>query len=483
MQQEDDPASDSPSIGAVDVLGEGELCGYLRKNSTRKRNVWRRRWCVVKDGRLWYCKERCDQHELSFISLAGSSIHEAKELSVPHCFELQTAAAAHQLCAPSAQELLEWCAVLRQHIDLASENELLSSAEMLICDNEHASATRDGRALELAESSLEGLLCHPRGYRLLLEHASLEPPAGGGGAGSGEVGGEIRAPEVDVGAFEGGGDGAEVENSLRRPLAFLARVQRYREQCQLCDAQQGSSGTSGGGGGGGGGGIGGAGSGGEGATPDGDGRGEGAASEGGGGGIFSSILSMGSSLLGGGGAAAASGGSSAGHGNGGEAARGSGSGARGSQSARGSSFEAWRQAKAIMTTFLEGQIELDSFERAAVFGRADTLTSTASSPTTEEMAAVGGAAAATVPPPPPTDLFDTLKAEVLRRLEASEYQRLLQSPHYQRLLLSIPLDRQPTLTPSYAFAAKAATAALAVRAEADAKANSEGEGGDCGGGV
>ena len=67
-------------------------------------------------------------------------------------------------------------------------------------------------------------------------------------------------------------------------------------------------------------------------------------------------------------------------------------------------------------------------------------------------------------------LFDSLKAEVLQRLERCEYQRLLQSPHYQRMLLSIPLDREPTLTPSYAFAAKAATAALAARDE-ERKAN------------
>ena len=456
MQEEEEPSAGDavPSFGAVDVLGQGDKCGYLRKNSARKRNVWRRRWCVVKDGRFWYCKERCEQHELSFISLADSSIHEAKELAVPHCFELHTAAAVHQLCAPSAQALAEWSAVLRQQIDLASENELLSSAEMLICDNEHASSTRDGRALELAEGSLEGLLCHPRGYRLLLEHASLQPPGDGGDSDD----------DRSISA------GASMENSLRKPLAFLARVQQYREQCQLCDAQQSSGGgvfsdgtVGGGGGDAGGDSVGGT-----------EGGGGGTAGGGGSGGIFSSLISIGSNLLSGGSAGEGSDGKSKASGRG-SITQGSTNG-RGSDctSTRGSSLEAWRQAKAIMTQFLEGQIELDSFERAAVFGRADTLTSTASYSSAEGTTASSGSPA-TAPPPPPTDLFDSLKMEVLRRLEGCEYQRLLQSPHYQRLLLSIPLDRQPTLTPSYAFAAKAATAAVAAR-EAVAEAPDDDQG-------
>ena len=63
--------------------------------------------------------------------------------------------------------------------------------------------------------------------------------------------------------------------------------------------------------------------------------------------------------------------------------------------------------------------------------------------------------------PPPIDLFDALKREVLQRLEKFEYQQLKQSPDYRRHLLQIPLDRAPTLTPSYAFAARAAEAAMA----------------------
>ena len=71
MSDDDDDRYTCPETPAsVDVLGSGEICGYLRKNSTRKRNVWRRRWCVVKQGRLYYCKDRTAQHQkISFILL------------------------------------------------------------------------------------------------------------------------------------------------------------------------------------------------------------------------------------------------------------------------------------------------------------------------------------------------------------------------------------------------------------------------------
>eukprot|EP00937_MAST-01D_sp_MAST-1D-sp2_P005654 g5654.t1 len=353
-----DAAATAPprSLGIVDVLGSGEKCGYLRKNSARKRNVWRRRWCVVKDGRLYYCKDRHAQHELSYISLADSIVRDANELSVPHSFEVHTATMVHQLCAENATELAEWLAVLRAQVELASDNDLLGAAELLICDQEHALAARDGRALALAESSLEGLLCHPRGYELLATH--------GHGPGSGGAVGAIAGSAAVALAAEQG-EGASSSRGLRKRLAFLSHVQRFREQCELCRGHQ-----SGGGGG------------------------------------------------------------------------------------QGGVAEAWRLARMISTQFLEGQVELDSFARASALGRASTIRDEAT-------------ASARAPPAPPTDLFDELKFEVLRRLERHEYQSLLHSPDYKRLLMAIPLDRGPTLTASYTFAAQAAIASARAEAQAE----------------
>ena len=380
MSDDDDDRYTCPETPAsVDVLGSGEICGYLRKNSTRKRNVWRRRWCVVKQGRLYYCKDRTAQHQkISFISLAGSTVCEARDVAVPHCFELHTATAAHQLCAPSAADLVDWLAVLHGQVVLASDNSMLGSAELLICDQERALAHRDGRALDLAETSLEGLLCHPLGFELLANAGRCggvaESDNGNAGTSSADVGSTCSAAIVG----EVRGDPTEGQGlDLRRRLAFLSHVQRFREKCELCQRQQSSAMC-------------------DGASVDSD----------------NSVESI---------------------------------------------CEAWKLARVITTQFLEGQIELDSFARAHVLGRAETLCTgwgelNASTATVE--AAIRLA-------PPPMDLFDALKREVLQHLEKCEYQQLKRSPDYRRHLLQIPLDRAPTLTPSYAFAARAAEAAVA----------------------
>ena len=361
------------SLGSVDVLGSGEICGYLRKNSTRKRNVWRRRWCVVKQGRLYYCKDRTTQHQnVSFISLAGSNVCEASDVAVPHCFVVHTATAAHQLCAPSAADLVEWLAVLHGQVVLASDNSMLGSAELLICDQERALAHRDGRALDLAETSLEGLLCHPLGFELLAGASSYSDSSKGANNSAG-------ASDADALSIHSGSDSASAEGQgldLRRRLAFLSQVQRFREKCELCQRQRSS--------------------------------------------MMCDTASEGSGNIDG-------------------------------------TCETWKLARVITSQFLEGQIELDSFARAHVLGRAETLCA-GWGDLNSSAANTNGAMRLE---PPPIDLFDALKREVLQRLEKFEYQQLKQSPDYRRHLLQIPLDRAPTLTPSYAFAARAAEAAIA----------------------
>jgi hypothetical protein len=70
--------------------------------------------------------------------------------------------------------MTSWIKELEQQIEFAQENDFLCAAELLICDEELATATRDGDAMSKAEKGLEGLLEHPAGYRLMLEYTTTE---------------------------------------------------------------------------------------------------------------------------------------------------------------------------------------------------------------------------------------------------------------------------------------------------------------------
>ena len=44
-------------VGTVVMpLGRGSRCGYLQKRSAKDSNVWRNRWFVLLEDKLWYCK-------------------------------------------------------------------------------------------------------------------------------------------------------------------------------------------------------------------------------------------------------------------------------------------------------------------------------------------------------------------------------------------------------------------------------------------
>jgi hypothetical protein len=169
----------TPNLCITQALGNERQCirsGYLRKGSAKDPNVWRRRWFVLKHGKLWYCKAHDRQVNISCIDLVEcDKIAEApREVCAPYCFEIHDNRRVYQLCAANRQEMTNWIKALLEQLEFALENQLLGAAEMLICDEELATATRDGDAMSKAEKGLEGLLEHPAGYRLMLEYTTTE---------------------------------------------------------------------------------------------------------------------------------------------------------------------------------------------------------------------------------------------------------------------------------------------------------------------
>jgi hypothetical protein len=279
---------DDPAFSIIDHLGSGVLRGYLRKGSSKDPNVWRRHWFVLKEDKIWYCKSKEHQFNCSHIPLVGNTCDEApRDVCAPYCFEIHTSQRVYQLCASNRQDMHTWIKAIQRQIELSSDNDYIHAAELLICDEERAGSRRDAQTLAKAEASLEGLLCHARGFELLRR-------------------------------FIAGGE------QLEESLNFLRDVRLYRERCE---------------------------------------------------------------------------------------------------NIKGSPEEhrtlVWAIAKSIVQQHLQGQIELNSFERAAVCGRAD--------------AAVSNPAEAQ----PPTELFATLQSEVLEHVEKGPYRRFVRSPDYKRLLLTV----------------------------------------------
>ncbi|CAN0338154.1 unnamed protein product, partial [Discosporangium mesarthrocarpum] len=56
-------SDDEAASGWKDLsgLGQGKYCGYLLKKSRRDPTLWRQRWCVITDDRLWLLHSKSEQ--------------------------------------------------------------------------------------------------------------------------------------------------------------------------------------------------------------------------------------------------------------------------------------------------------------------------------------------------------------------------------------------------------------------------------------
>ncbi|KAF9981304.1 hypothetical protein BGZ65_004101, partial [Modicella reniformis] len=111
------------------VLGEDVMLQeWLQKRSTSLQLVWKRRWCVLRDGRLIYYRSNTDTRPLGVLHLAAYSVLSygpeisrksklAFRLSAPEPIPLQHQ--HHLFFTESAQSLQIWTDALQAHIDRA----------------------------------------------------------------------------------------------------------------------------------------------------------------------------------------------------------------------------------------------------------------------------------------------------------------------------------------------------------------------------
>ncbi|DAZ94283.1 hypothetical protein Poli38472_006341 [Pythium oligandrum] len=128
--------TEAPGLTVPALIGKGVRSGYLQKASVKDTNVWRKRWFVVKDDQLLYCKSATNQRDVTAISLLGAYLAKARpEVKVPFSFELRTPRRIYQLCANSKEDMVQWIHALHVQIGISTENHRLYEAEILITED------------------------------------------------------------------------------------------------------------------------------------------------------------------------------------------------------------------------------------------------------------------------------------------------------------------------------------------------------------
>lgn len=262
------------------------LSGYLLKRSSRDPCLWRRRWCVLGEDKFWYMKakhRRSMRGKAASIALMGMQVldlecgeGESRELQrvAPLGVEVQTADRVFVFRALSREQQGEWVQAMRRGVRLATENEWLAMAELVVGEEEKARERRIEGVVERAwaactergrdnwkfeDGVTKGKECnaslndemgvagaeerHPKTRHVPSARLSVERESRGmvksrarellRAKGSNLLGkGGINA-EGKIERDRRGKDGRRME--LSELLGFAIAVQEYREVCRLGD--------------------------------------------------------------------------------------------------------------------------------------------------------------------------------------------------------------------------------------------------------
>jgi len=184
------PSSSFPP--SSDVVGPVFYSGYLLKQSSRDPCLWRRRWCVLGENKIWYTKVKHREGraggweggragggrrgKVAFLSLVGLQVLESSRSSsssssssysvlttgagaeaggaagaaavVPFGIELHTAHGVQVFRAAERREQAGWVDAIRSRVVLSEENEWMAMAELVVGEEERARGRRYERCVE-----------------------------------------------------------------------------------------------------------------------------------------------------------------------------------------------------------------------------------------------------------------------------------------------------------------------------------------------
>ena len=136
--------------------------GFLLKQSLHDHNVWRRAWCVLIDGQLWFIsrmrqrriigeggipqfswKSRHNHIRLLRSHISDLNNNTRKNASIPYSFEVKTLEGqVHTFQAGSRQEQLKWIQAIANEIVTSHESNHIEMAELIIGDEQEARTRR-----------------------------------------------------------------------------------------------------------------------------------------------------------------------------------------------------------------------------------------------------------------------------------------------------------------------------------------------------
>ncbi|ETV76299.1 hypothetical protein H257_09767 [Aphanomyces astaci] len=153
-------------------LGLGLRAGPLKKASVKDANVWRSRWFVLKDDKLYYCKSEANQRDVTAIPLLNAHIVKQDAL-VPHCFELHTSRRVYRFCTDTDDIMMAWIQALHREIRLAAENQVLTKAEIFIVDEAVTTCERKQERAPFAVSGILGYAALRKMFRDFMTSESM----------------------------------------------------------------------------------------------------------------------------------------------------------------------------------------------------------------------------------------------------------------------------------------------------------------------
>ena len=132
-------------------LEQSEKKGLLRKQSFSMESKWHFMFCVLTD-KLWFIRrKRNSNHEksragcISFANVNTDDVYPIREF--PFTFVVKSLGKEHYFRADTENTRSSWLADINQRISFSVGNDVISMAEMIICDEESAHCRRTQRSL------------------------------------------------------------------------------------------------------------------------------------------------------------------------------------------------------------------------------------------------------------------------------------------------------------------------------------------------
>jgi hypothetical protein len=129
-------SNEAEFVSTIQRLGSGDICGFLLTNATdavTKHTESGMKWWVLNGEKLWF-QSSLEDDARTPVHLADNKVLGPWAAE----FELQTTLNVYRLIAANPKDARAWVDCLSVRIALATENELISCADVLVSEEEKA---------------------------------------------------------------------------------------------------------------------------------------------------------------------------------------------------------------------------------------------------------------------------------------------------------------------------------------------------------